>query len=71
MLSKRVSGAFADGRIESDPYQQSMGVIYGTKTLDDLVPVTEQLPIATLEIPAIIGEEGLPTGQTGGAHTPT
>ena len=27
-LSKRVSDAFADGRMESDSYRQSMDVIY-------------------------------------------
>ena len=50
-LSKRVSDAFADGRLESDSYQQSMDVIYGAKTLGELVPVVEQLLAAALETP--------------------
>ena len=69
-LSKRVSDAFADGRLESDSYQQSMDVIYGAKTLGELVPVVEQLPAAALETPAIVGEGKLLAGQTGEIRAP-
>ena len=69
-LSKRVSDAFSDGRLESDSYRQSMDVIYGAKTLGDLVPVVEQLPAAALETPAIVGEGKLLAGQTGEIHAP-
>ena len=69
-LSKRVSDAFADGRMESDSYRHSMDVTYGAKTLGDLVPVVEQLPAAALETPAIVGEGKLPAGQTGEIHAP-
>ena len=47
-----------------------MDVIYGAKTLGELVPVVEQLPAAALETPAIVGEGKLPAGQTGEIHTP-
>ncbi len=70
-LSKRVSDAFADGRMESDSYRQSMDVIYGAKTLGELVPVVEQLPAAALDTPAIVGEGKLPAGQTGELNAPT
>lgn len=69
-LSKRVSDAFADGRMESDSYRQSMDVIYGAKTLGELVPVVEQLPAAALDTPAIVGEGKLPAGQTGELNAP-
>lgn len=69
-LSKRVSDAFADGRMESNSYRQSMDVIYGAKTLGELVPVVEQLPAAALDTPAIVGEGKLPAGQTGELNAP-
>ena len=69
-LSKRVSDAFADGRLESDSYQQSMDVIYGAKTLGELVPVVEQLRAAPLETTATVGEGKLPAGQTGEIRAP-
>ena len=47
-----------------------MDVIYGAKTLGELVPVVEQLPAAALETPAIVGEGKLPAGQTGEIHPP-
>lgn len=69
-LTQRVSDAFADGRLESDAYQQSMDVIYGAKTLGDLVPVVEQLPAAAVNTPAIVGEGKLSPGQTGELRIP-
>ena len=55
-LTKRVSDAFADGRLDADAYRQSMDVIYAAKTLGELVPVVEQLPAAAVNTPAIVGE---------------
>jgi hypothetical protein len=69
-LVKRVSDAFTDGRLNQESYQQSMDVIYGAKTLGDLVPVVEQLPAAAVNTPAIVGEGKLPAGQTGELYPP-
>ena len=69
-LTKRVSDAFADGRLDADAYRQSMDVIYAAKTLGELVPVVEQLPAAAVNTPAIVGEGNLPAGQVGEIRTP-
>ncbi len=69
-MTKRVSDAFADGRLDTDAYRQSMDVIYAAKTLGELVPVVEQLPAAAVNTPAIVGEGNLPAGQVGEIRTP-
>ena len=69
-LTKRVSDAFADGRLDADSYRQSMDVIYAAKTLGELVPVVEQLPAAAVNTPAIVGEGKLPAGQVGEIRAP-
>jgi hypothetical protein len=69
-LTKRVSDAFADGRLDADSYRQFMDVIYAAKTLGELVPVVEQLPAAAVNTPAIVGEGKLPAGQVGEIRTP-
>lgn len=61
-LSKRLSDAFADGRLGQDEYMASLDVVYSASTLGDLVPVIEQLPAAATEVPAIVQSSGTPAG---------
>lgn len=62
-LTKRLSDAFADGRIGQDDYMALLDVVYSADTLGDLVPVIEQLPAAAPEVPAIVQTTGLPAGR--------
>ncbi len=62
-ISKRLSDAYADGRVSQDDYLGAMDVVYGARTLGDLVPVMEKLPAAATDVPAIVGTGSVPAGQ--------
>lgn len=62
-LTKRLSDAFADGRLGQDEYMASLDVVYSAGTLGELVPVVEQLPAAAPEVPAIVQSSGGSAGQ--------
>ena len=62
-LSKRLSDAFADGRLEQDDYMAALDVVYGAQQLGELVPVIERLPAAAVEVPGIVQSSGSPAGQ--------
>ena len=62
-LTQRLNAAFADGRITHDQYAEAMDVVYAARSLDDLVPVIEQLPAAADNTPAIVQQGNLPAGE--------
>ncbi len=61
-LTKRLSDAFADGRLDQDDYMASLDVVYGAQQLGELVPVIERLPAAAVETPNIVQGSTLPAG---------
>lgn len=61
-LSKRLSDAFADGRMDQDEYMASLDIVYGAQRLGELVPVIEQLPAAAVDVPSIVQGSALPAG---------
>lgn len=62
-LTKRLSDAFADGRLAQEDYMASLDVVYGAKNLGELVPVIEQLPAAAVEVPNMVQGSKLPAGE--------
>lgn len=62
-LSKRLSDAFADGRMPQEDYMASLDVVYGARRLGELIPVIEQLPAAAVEVPSIVAGSGRPAGE--------
>lgn len=62
-LAKRLSDAFADGRLDQDDYMSSLDVVYGAQQLGELVPVVERLPAAAVETPNMIQGSTLPAGE--------
>lgn len=62
-LAKRLSDAYADGRMEQDDYLAALDVVYGASRLGELVPVVERLPAPATEVPAIVGSGSVPAGQ--------
>lgn len=62
-LAKRLSDAFADGRLNQDDYMASLDVVYGAQRLGELVPVVERLPAAAVETPNMVQTSGLPAGE--------
>ena len=53
-LTKRLSDAFADGRMGQDEYMAALDTVYGAQQLGELVPVIEQLPAAAVDTPSIV-----------------
>lgn len=62
-LTKRISDAFADGRLGQDDYMASLDVIYAAQHLGELVPVVEKLPAMAVEVPNLVQTSGSPAGQ--------
>ncbi|MFT3889177.1 MAG: DUF1707 domain-containing protein [Arachnia sp.] len=62
-LTRRLNEAYADGRITHDQYAVDMDVVYGARTLGELIPVVERMPAAPADVPAIVQQGGLPAGQ--------
>lgn len=62
-ITRRLNGAFADGRITHDEYASAMDIVYAATTLGDLVPVIEKLPAAVADVPAIVEQSGPPAGR--------
>lgn len=62
-ITTRLNDAFADGRLTHDEYAEAMDIVYGARTLGDLVPVMEKLPAAAANVPAIVEQGGPPAGQ--------
>ena len=62
-LVKRLSDAYADGRMEQDDYLSALDAVYGANRLGDLVPVVERLPAPATEVPAIVGTGTAPAGE--------
>lgn len=50
-LTKQLSDAYADGRLQQDEYMSSLDTIYQARTLGELVPVVEHLPAKVDDIP--------------------
>lgn len=69
-LTRRVSDAYTEGRMELVEYQEAMQVIYQAQTLGDLVPVVEALPAPVVDTPAIVGTGHLPAGQVNAGRPP-
>ena len=61
-LSKRLSDAYTDGRLGQDEYMASLDVVYRAATLGELVPVIEQLPAASSDVPAMVESSRTPAG---------
>lgn len=62
-ISKRLSDAYADGRMSQDDYMSSLDVVYSARSLGELVPVVEQLPAAADNTPAIVNAGSAPAGE--------
>lgn len=62
-LTKRLSDAFTDGRLEQDEYMASLDVVYAAQRLGELVPVIEKLPAVAVEVPNLVLTAGAPAGQ--------
>lgn len=62
-LAKRLSDAFADGRLNQDDYMASLDLVYGAQHLGELVPVIERLPAAAVETPNMVQVSNLPAGE--------
>lgn len=58
-LSKRLSDAYADGRLKQDEYMSQLDIVYKAQNLGELVPVVEHLPAAVDHVP-----HGAQTGST-------
>lgn len=54
-LVRRLNEAFSDGDITTDDYQPLLDRVFGARTLGELLPVVERLPVkATYNSPAIV-----------------
>ncbi|MCC2592224.1 DUF1707 domain-containing protein [Tessaracoccus sp. OS52] len=62
-IAKRLSDAYADGRLPQEEYMGALDVVYGARTLGELVPVVEKLPAASTEVPTIISAGSVPAGE--------
>ena len=62
-LTKRLSDAFTDGRLEQDEYMAALDVVYAAQRLGELVPVIEKLPAVAVEVPNLVRTVGAPAGQ--------
>lgn len=62
-LTKRISDAFADGRMGQDDYMAALDVIYAAHQLGELVPVIERLPAVAVEVPNLVQTSGATAGQ--------
>ena len=64
-LALRLNEAFTEGGIEQLDYTRMLDRIYAARTLGELVPVVEALPVrATHDQPAIVAQRGsLPPGE--------
>ncbi len=62
-LTKRLSDAFTDGRLEQDEYMAALDVVYAAQRLGELVPVIEKLPAVAVEVPNLVRTAGAPAGQ--------
>lgn len=62
-LATRLSDAFADGRLEQEDYMSSLDVVYGARSLGELVPVVERLPAASVDTPKMVQSTGAPAGE--------
>lgn len=62
-ITKRLSDAYADGRMTQDDYMQCLDVVYAASTLGDLVPVVEKLPAAADNTPDIVRAGAAPAGE--------
>ena len=62
-LTKRLSDAFADGRLAQDDYMSALDVVYGAQSLGELVPVIERLPAASVDVPGIVQTSSMPAGE--------
>lgn len=67
-LTRRLSDAYADGRISHEDYMAAIDVVYSASRLGDLVPVAERLPAAAVEVPAIVATGQLPAGHVAPAR---
>ncbi len=63
VLTKRISDAFADGRMGQDDYMAALDVIYAAQQLGELVPVIERLPAVAVEVPNLVQTSGAAAGQ--------
>ncbi|MGA4669326.1 DUF1707 SHOCT-like domain-containing protein [Propionibacteriaceae bacterium Y1923] len=60
-LGKRLNDEFAKGTIDADHYPQLLDRVYEAKTLGELVPVVEALPVKqTYDQPGIVAQAGGP-----------
>ena len=58
-LGKRLNDEFTKGTIDAEHYPQLLDRIYGAKTLGELVPVVEALPVKqTYDQPDIVAQTG-------------
>lgn len=62
-LTRRLSDAFTDGRLEQDEYMAALDVVYAAQRLGELVPVIEKLPAVAVEVPNLVQTSGAPAGQ--------
>lgn len=64
-LAFRLNEAFTAGGIDQMDYTRMLDVIYSARTLGQLVPVVEALPVkSTYDQPAIVDQRGgLPPGE--------
>lgn len=63
-LSKRLSDAYADGRLGQDDYLAQLDVVYRAQTNRDLVPVVRNLPAPSQHTPRGAEVEAkLPAGE--------
>ncbi len=62
-LAKRLSDAFANGRLDQEDYMSSLDVVYGAQQIGELVPVIERLPAAAVETPNMVETSTLPAGE--------
>ena len=63
-LAGRLNQAFGDGTIDSDAYRGMLDRVFEAKTLGELVPVVEVLPVKqTYQAPAIVAQSGPAPGE--------
>lgn len=60
----RLNTAYAVGEVDPERYPQLLDAAFGAKTLGELAPIIELLPVeATYEVPAVVETGALPPGQ--------
>lgn len=60
-LVTRLNGAFANGTIDQDAYQELLDRVFDAKNFGELAPVAEVLPVKqTYGQPAIVAQTGSP-----------